>query len=373
MMMEEANGGSCLGLVGSRDHCSGRINAGKKDLQPNGTSQSTPPTSMLQQQTLCAEEVPEHYREKHIKDSYRHPNSSAAACILSAFQLNNETFNIWTQFIPFVILLIYFYGTFPSEMFPLTSIPSHYYPLLCMEFSVCTYLFSSTLAHTFNCMSPRIRHICFYVDYTAISTFGIGGACTTFYYLRPLNTGFVLFDSANLFIGGAVLCNVITVYIACASRHKWESARYVIRTLAFTLPFVYGSSPAFTFLFVNLTGECPYTIAYLLLSYTAYVLSAVLNATRFPEKYYPHVFDVLGHSHQWLHILTTMGNLSLFWAAQVALEVRRDQMPVLLDGLTLWSTVGWMVASLILSGATAAWFGAQLTVDGYPRQKQKDQ
>ncbi len=320
-------------------------------------------------------EVPVQYKEKHINTCYRQPNSSAAACITSAFTLNNETFNIWTHFVPFVLFLIYFYRTFPSEVFPLASIPSCYYPLLSLEFSVCTYLLGSSMAHLFNCMSPRIRHICFYVDYAAISIFGVSGACTTFYYLRPLNTGFFLFESANLFIGGAVLCNAITLYVTCVSRHKWESAKYVIRTLAFAVPFVYANSPSFArmlmFLFVEQSDECSHALVWLFLGFTANCLSAIFNTTRVPEKYYPNVFDVFGHNHQWVHNLTTLGTLGHFWTVQIALDVRKELMPVLLDGLTLWSSVGWVVCTVVLTGAMAVWFGSQLTTGGYLKQNHR--
>uniref|UniRef100_A0A670ZLU8 Uncharacterized protein n=1 Tax=Pseudonaja textilis TaxID=8673 RepID=A0A670ZLU8_PSETE len=38
--------------------------------------------------------------EEGIMSGYRHPKSSALDCVLSSFQLNNETVNIWTHFLP---------------------------------------------------------------------------------------------------------------------------------------------------------------------------------------------------------------------------------------------------------------------------------
>lgn len=40
------------------------------------------------------------FHEDGIISGYRHPCSSATDCILSLFQLTNETLNIWTHFLP---------------------------------------------------------------------------------------------------------------------------------------------------------------------------------------------------------------------------------------------------------------------------------
>lgn len=41
------------------------------------------------------------FHEQGILFGYRHPQSSATACILSLFQMTNETLNIWTHLLPF--------------------------------------------------------------------------------------------------------------------------------------------------------------------------------------------------------------------------------------------------------------------------------
>lgn len=43
---------------------------------------------------------PQVFREDSIISGYRHPRSSALDCVLSSFQMNNETINIWTHFLP---------------------------------------------------------------------------------------------------------------------------------------------------------------------------------------------------------------------------------------------------------------------------------
>uniref|UniRef100_A0A8B9S5Z4 Uncharacterized protein n=1 Tax=Apteryx owenii TaxID=8824 RepID=A0A8B9S5Z4_APTOW len=48
---------------------------------------------------LSSNQVPE-VSEQGILFGYRHPRSSATDCLLSVFQMTNETLNIWTHFVP---------------------------------------------------------------------------------------------------------------------------------------------------------------------------------------------------------------------------------------------------------------------------------
>lgn len=43
---------------------------------------------------------PQVFWEEGIMSGYRCPTSSALDCVLSSFQMTNETVNIWTHFLP---------------------------------------------------------------------------------------------------------------------------------------------------------------------------------------------------------------------------------------------------------------------------------
>lgn len=43
---------------------------------------------------------PQVFWEDGIVSGYRRPTSSALDCVLSSFQMTNETVNIWTHFLP---------------------------------------------------------------------------------------------------------------------------------------------------------------------------------------------------------------------------------------------------------------------------------
>lgn len=316
--------------------------------------------------TLVRHHVPEQYREQYLVRGYRRPYSSFADCVLSAFRVNNETLNIWTHLLPLAYLLLYFRRTFPCQVWPISQMDPRYYPLLAEEVSALAYLLGSVIAHTFNCMTPRIRHTCFYIDYVSISMFGIGGACSTYYYLRPLNTHFFLFTMPNVYIGLSSLSNVLAVYLCCLSRHTWQENKYMVRTLAFSLPFFLGNLPSFYRILqcILLNKECSSGLMYIVFGSMAYFLAAILNSTRIPEKYVSQTFDICGHSHQWLHIVTTVGTSLHFWAVHLELEERELEMDMLLEGITFLSSLGWTLGTLFVTATLALWFGSQLTASG---------
>lgn len=62
------------------------------------------------------------------------------------------------------------------------------WPLVVLIISSCIYPLASSCAHTFNSMSARVRHMCFYLDYGAISLYTLGECvvCTSpLYTPRP--------------------------------------------------------------------------------------------------------------------------------------------------------------------------------------------
>ncbi|KTG46856.1 hypothetical protein cypCar_00024241 [Cyprinus carpio] len=116
-------------------------------------------------------QVPKVFREDGIMSGYRHPRSSALDCILSSFQMTNETVNIWTHFLP----TWYFLWRFSMLCTSLDFLTDSYtWPLLVYMLLICLYPFTSSCAHTFSSMSAEARHICYFFDYGALSLYSLG-------------------------------------------------------------------------------------------------------------------------------------------------------------------------------------------------------
>ncbi|KAE8618555.1 hypothetical protein XENTR_v10009419 [Xenopus tropicalis] len=255
---------------------------------------------------LTIQQVPKVFHEDSIICGYRSPCSSATACILSLFQMTNETVNIWTHFIPTWYflwkMLSFLYSGFWDDPF--------LWPLLVYQLSCCIYPLMSTCAHTFSVMSTKARHICFFLDYGAVSLYSLGAAIAYSAYVFPDRWVGGTFHRWYVFC--AVMNTGICTALACYSRIP-EVARprlsKVLRTTAFAYPYLFDSIPLFYRLFLCSGSGCaqnaalPMHIWHSILAF----LTAFLFATHLPERLAPGCFDYVGHSHQLFHVCGILG------------------------------------------------------------------
>ncbi|XP_045305226.1 membrane progestin receptor gamma isoform X2 [Leopardus geoffroyi] len=153
------------------------------------------------------------FHEQGILFGYRHPQSSATACVLSLFQMTNETLNIWTHLLPFW----FFTWRFVTALY-VTDIwnDSYSWPLFVYMGTSCVYPLASSCAHTFNSMSKNARHICYFLDYGAVNLFSLGSAIAYSAYSIPnvmVNTTF-----HDYYVPLAVLNTIISTGLSCYSR-----------------------------------------------------------------------------------------------------------------------------------------------------------
>ncbi|XP_052475407.1 membrane progestin receptor delta isoform X1 [Carassius gibelio] len=239
-------------------------------------------------------QVPKVFREDGIMSGYRHPRSSAVDCILSSFQMTNETVNIWTHFLP----TWYFLWRFSTLCFTLDFLTESYtWPLLVYLLLICLYPFTSSCAHTFSSMSAEARHICYFFDYGALSLYSLGCAVTYGSYVMPdcwVNSWLHQYFVA-IAIGNSLFCTSVSCYsrfVELQFPHKSK----VMRTAAFVVPFLFDSFPLFYRLLLCCWGSCSSSEA--LASHSYHLLFAFLTcflfASHLPERLAPGRFDYIG-------------------------------------------------------------------------------
>ncbi|NWT44980.1 PAQR6 protein, partial [Chroicocephalus maculipennis] len=194
-------------------------------------------------QIFRVHQVPRTFWEDGIMSGYRHPKSSALDCVLSSFQMTNETVNIWTHFLP----AWYFVWRFLvlSSSLELWRDPYHW-PLLIYLLLVCLYPFASSCAHTFSSMSARARHVCYFCDYGALSLYSLG--CAFAYGAYAMPDHWVSGVWHRYFVPAAALNSFVCTGLSCYSRFpELERPRLskVLRTAAFVYPFLYDNIPLF--------------------------------------------------------------------------------------------------------------------------------
>lgn len=313
---------------------------------------------------LKSDEVPAQFREVFITSGYRKPYISAMECLKSVFQPLNETVNVWTHFLPFLLFVVRF-----SLVFTQSSFGPFNYPLLSFAIGICGFCLMSSGAHLFNCMSPRVRHVCFFFDYAAISVYAVGAGQAFFFYTRPLESSVPIFNSAALFLSISTTISFASTFTCCASRHRWAKLKYIIRTGAFVVAFVFNSSP---YLYRIVTEDgCGQTAAatYFKRHCLFYLISALANMSRMPERYFPGVFDIVGQSHNLLHVFTALGAADQFTSIQMQAEERRAT----LDNYqiaTFGSSLGLMLIICACNVGIVLWFGKNLKSDKEEEHKE---
>ncbi|XP_012584119.1 PREDICTED: membrane progestin receptor gamma isoform X2 [Condylura cristata] len=159
------------------------------------------------------DQMPQVFHEQGILFGYRHPQSSATACLLSLFQMTNETLNIWTHLLPFW----FFAWRFVSAL-SVTDVwnDSYSWPLLVYMGTSCVYPFVSSCAHTFSSMSKNARHICYFLDYGAVNLFSLGSAIAYSAYVFP--EALVSTTFHDCYVSLAVLNTIVSTGLSCYSR-----------------------------------------------------------------------------------------------------------------------------------------------------------
>ncbi|XP_029959372.1 membrane progestin receptor delta [Salarias fasciatus] len=252
-------------------------------------------------------QVPKVFREDNIISGYRHPHSSALDCLLSSFQMTNETINIWTHFLP-TWYFLWHLCVLCSTLNFLSD--SYTWPLLVYMLLVCIYPFTSSCAHTFSTMSAESRHICYFFDYGALSLYSLGCAISYRHYVMPdswLNT-WLHHHFVPISIGNSLLCTSLSCYSRFLEMQFPQRSK-AMRTGAFVIPFIFDTVPLFYRVLLCCGGSC--CPAEALPSHCYHLLFAILTCflftARLPERLAPGRFDYVGHSHQLFHVSAVVG------------------------------------------------------------------
>ena len=256
---------------------------------------------VLQKGLLGHEQVPDHFKELFIISGYRVPGCSLIDCCVSVFKRNNETLNFWTHFLPAVYFCYITYCTWVD--YDVWN-DAYTWPLVVYMIGLCIFPLASAVAHVFNTLSDRARHICFFLDYAALSFFTVGVSIAYKTYIFPSDLLGGLWH--QLFLPLAAMNAVVSLVITCQTRFMPNSiVKKVIRISAFALPYIYDSAPVIYRIAYCAGAEC-YTPALYPHTYQFIfgALATIVYVAHVPERFVPGRFDIVGHSHQFFHVFT---------------------------------------------------------------------
>ncbi|XP_038053270.1 membrane progestin receptor gamma-B-like [Patiria miniata] len=293
---------------------------------------------------LRVNHVPKDFREPFIVSGYRSCRSSFSACIRSAFSLNNETFNFWTHFASFVYFTWLFtqwlWYEFRFDVDPFT------YPLQVYLASVSLYMLVSSIAHLFNCMSERAHHICFFMDYSAISIYSL--SCCIMYNVYVFPKSWINSTFHTVYIPCSVINSLLCTSLGCVARFvNWKA----LRVSAFAVKYLFCSFPLLYRCIFCEDDDCqdPNAIQFHVYQFILCAVTVAVYATHFPEVLAPGKFDVFGHSHQFFHILSGIANYCQLQGNILDMQYRRDYLLSVSPMPTFANTAGVALFALIIN------------------------
>lgn len=237
----------------------------------------------------------------HILKGYRF-NATPSDCIRSIFRFSNETINIWSHFIGFLLVVsvaLFIYPT--SSTYPLSS-PSDILISAIFFLAACKCLICSTMWHTMNSIAIPDLHSRFAcVDYSGIAFLVAASILSTewtAFYCEPMSRTLYMSLTVILGVAGSIL-----PWRASFNRNDMAWFRVVFYlTLGAT-----GFAPVLQLNYTRGYAWTYYFYAPITKSLCVYVLGAVVYALQIPEKWWPGMFDYVGGSHNIWHVAVLGG------------------------------------------------------------------
>ena len=235
--------------------------------------------------------------------------------------------------------------------------------------TVTVYLTSGS-AHIFNPMSEKAYKTCFFFDYAGISLMTFTSCQVLFFYTRPMNTGWMIFESPSLFFSVASCLSFLGTYLCCKTNSTNNVFSTSLRAAAFLAGYLnttvhYLGGAVFcscldddTYLAFSACGRLSRDL------YVTHVVNMILSdllySGRFPERIFPGMFDLIGQGHQLMHVLSAIG--TEFAYRMIELQRKQAQesavkMVATVSRVSLFNTLMLTIFMLVLNAGIVLWFG----------------
>lgn len=261
---------------------------------------------------LTYDELPKEWQENpYILRGYRFCHKYTD-CVASMTAIHNETCNIWTHLLGFIVMVLIAFFHWPTTLSWQDSTAMDKFTMVVFLIAAMKCLVCSTVWHTFNGIShidSMKRFAC--VDYTGITVLIASSILTTEYaafYCRPISQATYMIVTALCGIGGALF----TWHPSFEDGKTKRVAFFVSFAIAGFSSFIHaallhGWVQTFWFFFPVLK------------SLMCYAVGVVVYSLLIPERWCPGgIFDYFGMSHNLWHV-SVFGGIYYHYLATISL------------------------------------------------------
>ncbi|XP_056256249.1 progestin and adipoQ receptor family member VII, a [Seriola aureovittata] len=272
--------------------------------------------------TVRDSEVPSYFRERYVCTGYRPLNQNWRYYLLSLFQRHNETLNIWTHLLAFLVFLVKLRQL--SETVDFVNDP-HSWPLLILILSSLAYTAFSVAAHLLGGKSELYHYTFFFLDYIGVAQYQYGSAIVHFYYAvdESLHR-----HVHGLFMPAATVLSCLSCLGCCYGKYCNHSlptwVRKVCQVVPSAIAYLWDSSPVAMRLFSWSTASEDPAFFYHFGQVAFFLSCAFFFTCPLLERFFPGRCDFVGQSHQVFHIFLACCTLCQIHASHLDYLGRRE-------------------------------------------------
>ncbi|XP_071829342.1 progestin and adipoQ receptor family member 3-like [Apostichopus japonicus] len=237
-----------------------------------------------------------------IQSGYR-VSLSSGQCIQSLFYWSNESVNIWTHLIGFLIFLLL--GVY-DNLILLPSYDATFWDYIVYTLCLTCFQFCMMCSAGYHLFCAQNEEVC--KSWLALDLAGICIGLLGCYFPGIYYAYFCFDHWRRIYL--TIACILILITFVIQTHQRFLSARWAMRRLLLFCTLVaYGVFPVLHWVYLNGGMQTQIVQTFLpkvVVVYFLGVLALAFYATKCPERCFPGRVDFLGSSHQWWHILVVL-------------------------------------------------------------------